>query len=437
MFDIVIQGRILNEEKLVDSCLCIEDERIIEIRRLPPSKSEIGELFNFGRKLLLPGAIDLHTHMREPGAEFKEDFGTGTASAAFGGVTAIVDMPNTKPPTSDVHTFNNKRSLALSKAHVDIGLNIILHEGSDIGAINPIFEDPAFAGFKVFMGETTGSLVMTDISALRGIIGKGLDDRFPVSVHAEDGQLMKALKVGRDGLLRSHLDSRPDLAESSAISSISGSMGDDDRRLHLLHVSSGKGLKIAEKTNATVEVTPHHLLLDIKNFGKHNDIDGYGKVNPPIRTPKDRAALWEGIRAGKVDTIGSDHAPHTIEEKENEIPPSGMPGVETMLPLLLQKVRERGLDLSRLISLVSASPARRLGLERRGSLYPGMIADVVVVDMNDSRTIRGEELHSRCGWTSFEGMKGIFPSTVFGRGELLIENGSLCSKGGRGSPIRE
>lgn len=436
MFDLVIQGKTLMNGSLEEANILINEGMIEEIRRLPPSSGEYGEIHRFGSKLLLPGVIDLHTHMREPGMEYKENFRTGTISAAFGGATAIVDMPNTKPPTTDMASFLEKKEKALSSSHVDVGLNIVIHDETVMDIKDPYFGDPCFAGFKVFMGETTGSLVLKDISRLKKISRMRVDDGFPISVHAEDGDHMDPRVITKENLLSSHLRSRPDLAESSAISKATSSMEGRENRLHLLHISSEKGLEAARVTEATIEATPHHLMLDVKNFNKFNDVEAFGKVNPPLRTPRDRSALWAGLRNGVIHTLGSDHAPHTISEKESEHPPSGMPGVETMLPIMLENVRAGKLELSRLISLLSENPARRLGLERRGSLKKGKIADILVVDLAERKEIRGEDLHSKCGWSSFEGMTGIFPVRVYGRGELLVEDESLCSKEGRGMPIR-
>ncbi len=213
-------------------------------------------------------------------------------------------------------------------------------------------------------------------------------------------------------------------------------MGDHSDILHLLHISSSEGMKEAAGTNATIEVTPHHLLLDVKNCERMLEEESLAKVNPPLRTSKDRAVLWEHINNGRVDTLGSDHAPHEIDLKLSGDPPSGIPGVETMVPLMLLKVKERKLSLERLIELTSSNPARRLGLQSRGRISEGLIADLNIVDMKEEKKIRGENLHSKCGWTPYEGLNGIFPRMVIARGELIIENEVACSKMGRGKPIR-
>jgi dihydroorotase len=436
MYDIVISGKCLIDGTLKETFICIQDGIISRVTYTKPSNSEYGEIFRFKRNIMIPGVIDLHTHMRDPGLTAKEDLATGTISAAFGGVTAIVDMPNTRPPTHDISTFKMKKEIAMNRSMVDFGFNLVVNHQTDPQRIGEIVDDPSFAGFKIFMGETTGSLVMDDMNKISSILDKYCESGITFSIHAEDGDHMTRLKLGREGLLRSHLMSRMGIAESSAIMKALQAARDNGHLLHFLHVSSQEGINALRGGPATSEVTPHHLLLDVKNFLNWNEVDGYGKVNPPIRTPKDRAALWEALKDGTIFTLGSDHAPHTIKEKDQEIPPSGMPGVETMLPLMLQKVKERELSLERLVELTSTNPSKRIRTDNRGGIRSGKIADIVVIDMDEQRRIRGEDLHSKCGWTAFEGMTGIFPRSVFSRGELVVENDQLCAKPGRGNPIR-
>jgi dihydroorotase len=436
LYDLIVHGRILKDDGLIESSICIKDGIIEDIRRSLTGVGQAGEIINTGKSLILPGAIDLHTHMRDPGLERKEDFFTGTLSAAFGGVTSIVDMPNTKPATSDIGSFSLKKSIAERKSYVDFGLNMVIMDTTDFELIPGIIKDPAFSGFKVFLGETTGSLVLKDIGTLsryRDILGN-IDK--PISVHAEDGSLINSPDSSAGNVLRRHLESRPSEAEALAIRRINSVMKEKSNLLHFLHISSSEGIHEALKTASTIEVTPHHLLLDVKNCEKQLEEESFGKVNPPLRKPSDRASLWEKISDGGVYTIGSDHAPHEIKEKTSEDPPSGIPGVETMLPLMLWQVKKRRLSLTRLIELLSENPAKRIGLERRGSITPGNIADLAIIDMNSETRILGENLHSKCGWTPYEGFKGIFPNKVISRGELIIEDEQPCLKAGRGKPIR-
>jgi dihydroorotase len=435
--DTIIHGRIITDTGPVESYVSIENGHITDLSRSNPGAKGAGVFYDFGNSLILPGAIDLHTHMRDPGLERKEDFRTGTISAAFGGVTAIVDMPNTIPPTKNKESFENKKTIASERSYIDYGLNLVLIEETIFDNIRGVFKDPAFAGFKIFMGKTTGSLVYGDLGALKKIREQLFNQGYSVSVHAEDGALFQRSNSNQSDILYSHQESRPPEAEVSAIREITGIMGEYSTFLHFLHISSSKGINIASKTPSTIEVTPHHLLLDIKNCKKLLDFESLAKVNPPIRTPSDRAALWDGVRKGEVDTIGSDHAPHDFSEKISEDPPSGIPGVETMIPLILKKVQDRMISIQRFIEIVSINPARRIGLQKRGDIREGFIADLMIIDMKSQKKISGEALHSKCGWTPYEGFYGIFPKRVFSRGEMIIEDEQISSKPGRGKPIRE
>ena len=437
MFDLLIHGRIVQEHRLVESYICIDDGIIRDIKRTDPGSGQFGSRINAGRSVIFPGGIDLHTHMRDPGMEGKEDFHTGTLSAAFGGVTAIVDMPNTIPPTENSANFKAKKEIALKKSCIDFGINLVVTNGSDLSSYLDVYKDPAFAGFKVFLGETTGSLVLDNVQMIEMNLKLLARLKRPVSIHAEEGSYLNTSPKGGSGILQEHLESRPPIAEVAAMEKMSRVMGNHTKLLHFLHVSSLMGVERASVTDSTIEVTPHHLLLDVKKCEKGLEEQSFAKVNPPIRNPSDRAALWKHLINGRVDTIGSDHAPHELSSKLSDQPPSGIPGVETMIPLMLWKVREGSISLERFIELVSINPARRVKTRFRGSITRGSYADLFMADIKDEKKIRGENLHSKCGWTPFEGMSGIFPNKVISRGELIIEDEQFCSRSGRGRAIRE
>lgn len=437
MYDSVIHGRVLQDGSLKEVYIYIDESRISKITYTRPSSGEYGELHSFGKKLILPGIIDTHVHMRDPGLTQKEDLYTGSVSAAFGGVTAFIDMPNTIPPTMDAVSFMQKVDKASSKVVVDHAFNLCVRSDTSLDDVDAILSVgdgiPKPIGLKAFMGESTGSLTYGPFEDL-GRWGPIIKHRgIPLSIHAEDGDLFRKGDLKRRTLLQDHSDSRPPESEASAIVRTNDSMGSAAPMLHLLHISSEAGLAAASGKASTIEVTPHHLILDIKNAEKMLDHQGLAKVNPPIRRTSDRAALLRAVNEGSVLTMGSDHAPHTMEDKiESDPPPSGMPGIETMLPLMLDMVSRRKVDLQRVIEILCSNPAKRFGLKDRGAILPGMMADIVVVDRSSTRRIRGEELHSKCGWTPYEGMEGIFPEAVFSRGELIIDNDMLVGKAGRG-----
>ncbi len=443
MYDLVLEGRILEEGRGVDSYICVKNGRIADIKRSSPGMGTMGEHHRLGRALVLPGAIDTHVHLRDPGLTHKEDFTTGSISAAFGGVTSVIDMPNTKPPTIDQRSLGEKDLIASSRSVIDYGLDLAILEGSDLVAVDLLLNGgggtPPPSGLKAFLGESTGSVVYGSIDKLS--VWAPLLERTGcvLSLHAEDGDLFE--RIDDPERVRSVLDkhnwSRPAAAEESAVLKATQALGGQIENAHFLHISTEKGLRAAGNSGATVEVTPHHLLLDIKGAERNLEEQSMAKVNPPIRTTDDRAALWNGIKDGIVTTLGSDHAPHTPEEKSRGmLSPSGMPGVETMMPLLILEFSKRKIGLDKLVELTSQAPARRFGLRERGSLRKGFLADMAVYDLSSTRKVRGEELHSKCGWSAYEGVEAVFPLRVYSRGELIIEDESLAGKPGRGRNIR-
>lgn len=442
MYDLVIEGKALIEGELVDSFLCIDSGRISRIGRSRPGNGSIGELHRMGRKIILPGVVDSHVHMREPGFERKEDFKTGSISAAFGGVTSFIDMPNNRPPTKDIGAIRQKEVIASEKCVVDYGFNLCLLDSSEPSVIEKALKGsmdaPPPTALKAFMGETTGSLVFGPFEGLgiwKDLIAKA---GAVLCIHAEDGSLFRMMeKDGTKSVVMAHNEERPAGSESSAVGRTLKAMEGFDDHIHLLHISSSAGLEAAKGSGATVEVTPHHLLLDIKWAERSLENQAMAKVNPPIRTSSDRAALWKGIEEGRVHTIGSDHAPHTLEEKSQGISsPSGLPGVETMLPLILGQVRDGRLELRTAVRLLSENPSRRFGLRGRGRIREGYFADLIAVDLKEEREIDGDGLHSKCGWSPFSGMMGAFPSRVYSRGDLVVEDESLCRSPGRGLNIK-
>ncbi len=436
-YDIVLEGRLLVEGQLVSSAVCITDGRISAIKRSAPPLSEAGELRRYGKALLMPGAIDTHVHFREPGHTHKEDFASGTASAAYGGVTTVVDMPNNTPPITDGREFGKKLDLVRKKAHVDFGLYLMITPETDPEELKGLLRSSTVrpTALKAFLGRSTNSLVFDPISDLSSLAGPIGDTETILAVHPESGRYLKEGPKDDDpkGVLRKHDANRPPIAERMAVEEAVKALGSVSSNLHLLHLSTGDGIEASKGTGATVEVTPHHLFMDIKWAEAHLENEALGKMNPPLRSTDHRSSLWMALNDGTVDTVGSDHAPHLIEEKSAGLnSPSGVPGVETTLPLLLDSVRKKMASLERVQHLLCGSPAGRFSLERKGSISAGYDADITVVDLSLSRCIRGEDLHSKCGWTPFEGMDGVFPQAVYSRGELIVENDVLCSRPGRG-----
>ncbi len=346
--------------------------------------------------LQLPALIDIHVHLRDPGATHKEDFATGTAAALAGGVVAVVDMPNNSPPTVDEGSLQRKTELARKKARCDFAFYL---GASRANATQPAL-DHRVVGLKMYLDETYGPLRVRDLSTLMAHFRSWPRGK-PIAAHAEG--LSTAIVIGLGQLY--------------------------DRRVHICHVSRKAEIELVKEAKnrgakVTCEVTPHHLFLtdaDAEALGS------YGQMRPPLGTEEDRQALWANLAL--VDAVASDHAPHTKEEKEGKTPPPGVPGLETTLPLLLDAVIRGQLSLEQLVKLTHDGPARTAGIRPPLEAY-------VEVDPETTYTLRGAEMHTKCGWTPFEGMtvKGRV-QRVYLRGTKTYEDGRVLAPPGSGQSL--
>jgi dihydroorotase len=365
-------------------------------------------------KRLLPGMIDTHVHFRQPGFDHKETWGTGTRSAAAGGVTTVVDQPNTDPPTIDDATFSQKAAYA-EESLVDYGIN---------GGVTPdwrpdaLFDQPLFALGEVFLADSTGEMGI-DESLFADALEHARERDVTVTVHAED-----ATRFNKSARERDDADAwsayRTARAESEAIQRACNLALERETRIHIAHTSIPRGIDIVKEAGMTCEVTPHHMFLSRSDLG---DLGTHGRMNPPLRREKRRQRVHDRVVDGTVDMIATDHAPHTSGEKDASIwdAPSGIPGVETALPLLLAEARRGDLSYKRIRDLTARNPAAVFDLPGKGTVEPGTDADLVLVDPRDSTEIRGSELHTNCDWTPFEGWTGIFPELTMVRGEVVYE----------------
>lgn len=418
---LVLEGRAFLRGRIESVALGIEDGRIVRV-----AKTLAGdERRDYGQRLLLPGGVDLHVHFREPGATQAEDFHTGTMAAAIGGVTAVFDMPNTEPPVTSRSAYEDKLRLVRRKANVDFGLYGALQRARDAQTWKSLG-----APGKMYMAHSAGDLQVTDETVQSEIVGAVGDSQILAVVHAEDA---KRIAANPGTSLAGHNESRPGEAEAVAIGALGSTAKSSQRltRLHIAHVSSRAALVALKGTGFTAEATPHHLFLDAAM-----PLKAYGKVNPPLRTPDDREALWSAVVDGRIDAVASDHAPRTSEEKDLpfERAPPGVPGVETMVPLLLRKLKAGDLDVTRFVDLTARRPAEVLGVDL-GVLDVGRPAHLIVVDPRDIVAIRGRDLHSKCGWTPFERFEAVFPQAVYLRGQLIAEGRTLIAEG-RGQLVR-
>ena len=409
--DLVIEGRAYYQGKLQRCSIGIENGRISKVRKVLKGESHL----DYSERIILPAAIDIHTHMREPGMTEKEDFATGTTAAAFGGVTCVFDMPNTIPPTIMREDMKDKKAIISKKAWVDYGLF-----GGVSDSSIPLRIAKEVVGFKIFMSSTTGSVLLSeDRDIKRALVAiKSLGK--VVSVHAEDNHLIAKQEVED---IKGHERNRPISAEVSAIQRL-GAL-DPSAKINVCHVTSKSGADALQK-GFTSEATPHHLLLDIESMAKKR---AYAKVNPPLRRRVEREALFKAFVTGQISMLVSDHAPHTIEDKEQELfaAPSGCPGVETSFPLMLALTKHEMLPLGRLVEAACELPARTFGLNK-GAIEVGKDADLMVIDPRNIAPVQSKKLHSKCGWSLFDGYDAIFPQAVFLRGKMLVDDGELVGE---------
>ena len=397
----VFEGRAwISNQGLLDVSIEVDNGYISSVKKtnLSPNKEKV-------KGLILPAAMDMHVHFRDPGYPHKEDWKTGSESAACGGVTAVVDMPNTNPFTSTFSLFKEKEQIAKTKSVVDFGIGINVEEKL---TEQDWFDTVPAAFWKLY----PYGISSDDYFRLaKEVLDK---TKKPLVIHCEHPDYMHNNPLEK---LSDHTKNRL-VAEEKCLSEMPSS-----KYLHVAHLSTSNGLKNLPALSST-EVCPHHLLLNLDNC---SSLDC--KVDPPLRNISDNNNLYDAYRNGKIPILASDHAPHTIEEKRSDSPPSGMPGVETMVPLMLQEVVEKRLDLSRLVNSMSEAPADRLGLNR-GRIEEGQPADFMFVDLNNSEKIKVDNLHSRANWSPFEEWEAIFPHKVFRRGELISENSEVVSNGG-------
>lgn len=369
-------------------------------------------IVDVGGLRVMPGAIDVHVHFREPGAPHKETWASGTRAAAAGGVTVVVDQPNTSPPTVTAEAVRDKIDHAAESALIDFGIN---------GGVTPSWEPerllsaPIAALGEVFMADSTGEMgieMEAVVEAFEAATAAGT----LVTVHAENDRYFDETVRSRSDAAAWSAYRRP-LAEVDAATracELATSLGTE---IHIAHASTPGAIDRARAIGATCEVTPHHLLLSSDDL---DELGTDGRMNPPLRSESTRAAVYDRVRRGTVSMIATDHAPHTTAEKDADIwsAPSGVPGVETMLPLLMNEAAEGRLDYDDVARLTARTPAKRFGFTQKGRLAPGYDADLVLFDPDDRRPIEADRLQTACGWTPFEGWTGMFPHTVLLRGEV-------------------
>lgn len=367
--------------RLEDKNILVVNGRISKITsKLPKAKKTLNAKGN----IIIPGLIDCHVHFREPGLTHKGDFLTESRAAAKGGITTVLDMPNTIPPTITAKNLEEKRKLA-RKSVVNYGF----HFGSTLENLQEIKKAENIASVKIYMDYTTGDLKIDDYSVVERIMRMSK----AVSFHAEGGHARDVIKIAQKKKIKNNL--------------------------YFCHISSEKELnhvKDAKLKNAFAEVTPHHLFMTDKHI---QELGAFAEMKPGLKPFKDQKALWNGIKKGMVDTIATDHAPHTKEEKKAANYPFGVPGVETMLPLLLDAFNNNRIGLDEIVRLCCWNPSRIFGIKGKGAIKEGFDADLTIVDLKKRQLVNAGELLTKCGWSPFEGrmLKG-WPVTTIINGNL-------------------
>ena len=384
---------------------------------------------------ILPGVIDTQVHFREPGLEHKEDLATGSVAAVMGGVTGVFEMPNTKPNTDSADAIADKLARAGGRMWCDHAFYVgaTNHNARDLAELERL---PGTAGVKIFMGASTGDLLVSEDARLAEVLASG---HRRVAIHAEDEERMNARAGERvAGDPASHPVWRDDESAILATRRILKLAREARRRVHVLHVTTPAELELLaqHKDIASCEVTPQHLTLAGEEA--YPRLGTFAQMNPPIRSGAHRDGLWHWLNQGVPDVIGSDHAPHTLEEKAKPYPasPSGMPGVQTLLPLLLDHAAHGRLTLQRVIDLTSAGAQRIFGIEGKGRIAAGYDADFTVVDLRKRWTVDEQWLASRSGWSPFTGMEltGKATGTII-RGTVAMWEDTL-GDAPHGAPIR-
>ena len=434
-YDLIVRGgEVANHAGRGMADVGVIDGKIAFIGDL--SQASAGEVFDATGLTVLPGVIDTQVHFREPGLEWKEDLETGSRAAALGGVVAVFEMPNTNPNTTDPDTMADKLARAKDRMWTDHAFYIGgTHENADyLGELERL---PGCCGVKVFMGASTGDLLIADDDGVRKVLS---NVRRRATFHSEDEyRLADRRGLARTGDWTSHPEVRD--AESAIMSTrrLVGLAKETGARIHVLHVTTRDEMEDLRfhKDVATVEITPQHLTLIAPEA--YEQLGAYAQMNPPIRSQEHVDALWLwGMQQGVADVLGSDHAPHTKEEKAKPYPasPSGMPGVQTLVPVMLTHVANGRLSLERFIDLTSGGAQRVFGTANKGRMAVSYDADLTIVDLKAKRTITHDQQATRCGWTPFDGFETTgWPMATIVRGRVVMKDGELIGSA-HGRPVR-
>ncbi|ABS15334.1 MULTISPECIES: dihydroorotase [Brucella/Ochrobactrum group] len=431
-FDTILKGAtIVNHDGIGQRDVGIRNGRIAAIGSL--STHTAGEVIDCTGLHILPGVVDSQVHFREPGLEHKEDLETGSLAAVLGGVTSVFEMPNTKPLTTSAETLEDKIRRGRHRMHCDFAFWVggTRDNANDVAELERL---PGAAGIKVFMGSSTGDLLVEDDDGVRSILK---NTRRRAAFHSEDEFRLKereGLRVQGDP--SSHPVWRDEVAALQCTERLVRIARDTGARIHVLHISTAEEIDFLKdhKDVATCEATPHHLTLSADDY---KTLGNLIQMNPPVRDKRHRDGVWKGIDQGIVDVLGSDHAPHTLEEKQKPYPasPSGMTGVQTLVPIMLDHINAGRLTLERFVDLSSHGPNRIFGMARKGRIAVGYDADLTIVDMKRRETITHEQAGSKAGWTPYHGKTVTgWPIGTFVRGIKVMWEAEIVNAN-KGEPV--
>jgi dihydroorotase len=433
IFDLIVKGGVLvNQDGSGARDVGVRAGKIAAIGDL--SRASAGETLDAKGLHILPGVIDTQVHFREPGATHKEDLETGSRAAVLGGVTAVFEMPNTNPLTTGAAELEDKVRRAHHRMHCDFAFWVGgTHENvKDIPELERL---PGAAGIKVFMGSSTGALLVADDAGVAAILRQ---TRRRAAFHSEDEYRLddrKPLRVPGDP--SSHPIWRDEEAALKSTQRLVRLAREQHAAIHVLHISTAEEIDFLaqHKDVASAEATPQHLTLSADDYAR---LGTRLQMNPPIRAPRHRAHIWHGLNQSIIDVLGSDHAPHTLEEKAKPYPqsPSGMPGVQTLVPIMLDHVNAGRLSLERFVDLTSAGPLRLFGIAGKGRIAVGYDADFTIVDLKRRETITDRWSASRSGWTPYDGMTVTgWPVGTMIRGQRVMWQGEIMVPG-QGEAVR-
>lgn len=434
-FNLILKGGniILSNQKIEQLDIGIIDSRIAEIGNLSNKNSK--RTLNINNLLVMPGPIDTQVHFREPGLTHKEDIFHGTMGAVLGGVTSIFEMPNTKPPTTNEHELQRKFKIAEKKAFCNYSFFVGASK-ENIDDLNKLESYPGCCGVKIFMGSSTGNLLVEDDYNVRRILAKA---KKMVAVHSEDEYRLaeQKKKFSKKNLkVSDHPEIRDVKSALLSTERLLDAARESNKKIHILHLSTLDEVKLLalNKNIATCEATPQHLFFSSPEC--YQSLGTFAQMNPPIRDKSHRDMLWEGISKGIIDVVGSDHAPHTIEEKKQKYPdsPSGMTGVQTLLPIMLNFVNKGKLSIFDVVRLLSVNPCNIYKVMNKGKVDVGYDADLTVVDLNKEFRISNDWIKSRSQWSPYDNLKikGMPIHTIINGKIVMSENEIVSKPSGKG-----